>query len=355
MRFRWIALLAFVWSCVTASSAFAASATLTAPADGATFYANDQGFADVTESASFSRDSSCANKTGGIEVFQPDAHGGPGGWSSEGGTTDDTFTTTGAKSIRDYTIRAYLNCGSNPTIYSAPVTFHVLAANTDTDGDGTPDQSDLCPSQAGPATNYGCPPPPDGDGDGIVDELDKCPTDAGVPQNDGCPPALPKDAPKGHKEVKKEDKKILRSFRNGSASCSPTTLDRLAKQAPPTFDANVATQVARLGHCFAQNVPGVPNGWPILTFWSNAEFSPGFDVEPPDLLYSDPKPLLSFDLDAHPGFNAWTIDRAHAKHVFFAPIFSVLTNDLTPTNVGFKLITAVYYPPHADQGYMQVR
>ncbi|MEO7197002.1 MAG: thrombospondin type 3 repeat-containing protein, partial [Solirubrobacterales bacterium] len=51
----------------------------------------------------------------------------------------------------------------------------------DGDGDGVPDSTDDCPTQAGPASNNGCPvvQPGDGDGDGVPDSTDDCPTLAG--------------------------------------------------------------------------------------------------------------------------------------------------------------------------------
>lgn len=57
----------------------------------------------------------------------------------------------------------------------------------DTDGDGVPDPDDKCPD-----TPKGCPVDADGcpldsDGDGVIDCEDKCPTEAGVASNDGCP------------------------------------------------------------------------------------------------------------------------------------------------------------------------
>lgn len=72
----------------------------------------------------------------------------------------------------------------------------------DTDGDGTPDSSDACPSVAGPATNSGCPhdqPPPgdggeDADSDGQPDGTDACPTVPGPLSNQGCPAAPPTPA-----------------------------------------------------------------------------------------------------------------------------------------------------------------
>ena len=57
----------------------------------------------------------------------------------------------------------------------------------DSDGDGVPDQKDECPdTPAGcPVDDRGCPL--DSDNDGVIDCEDRCPTEAGVASNDGCP------------------------------------------------------------------------------------------------------------------------------------------------------------------------
>ena len=54
----------------------------------------------------------------------------------------------------------------------------------DRDGDGVPDDQDLCPDEPGSADLDGCP---DDDGDGIPNREDKCPDQPGPPENDGCP------------------------------------------------------------------------------------------------------------------------------------------------------------------------
>lgn len=54
----------------------------------------------------------------------------------------------------------------------------------DRDGDGVPDNVDLCPDEPGLPSMDGCP---DTDGDGIPDREDKCPKQPGPAQNDGCP------------------------------------------------------------------------------------------------------------------------------------------------------------------------
>jgi len=65
-----------------------------------------------------------------------------------------------------------------------------IPADTDSDGDGVSDLEDLCPHEAGPAENAGCPEGGSGDrdGDGIEDDVDLCPDEAGVPEHAGCPP-----------------------------------------------------------------------------------------------------------------------------------------------------------------------
>ncbi len=66
-------------------------------------------------------------------------------------------------------------------------------APTDTDGDGVADTSDNCDTQAGPASNGGCPvvvpppPPTDTDGDGVADSTDRCDNTRGPASNQGCP------------------------------------------------------------------------------------------------------------------------------------------------------------------------
>ncbi|MBK9107420.1 MAG: OmpA family protein [Saprospiraceae bacterium] len=54
----------------------------------------------------------------------------------------------------------------------------------DTDGDGIPDDEDLCPGVAGLLKFSGCP---DSDKDGIEDSKDKCPELAGLEEFMGCP------------------------------------------------------------------------------------------------------------------------------------------------------------------------
>jgi hypothetical protein len=54
----------------------------------------------------------------------------------------------------------------------------------DRDGDGSPDETDICPDEVGPRRAEGCP---DADGDIIADHEDACPDEAGWIDHDGCP------------------------------------------------------------------------------------------------------------------------------------------------------------------------
>jgi len=61
---------------------------------------------------------------------------------------------------------------------------HELSPSADRDGDGVPDELDLCPDEPGSPEMDGCP---DRDGDGIPDIEDRCPDEPGPAENDGCP------------------------------------------------------------------------------------------------------------------------------------------------------------------------
>ena len=67
---------------------------------------------------------------------------------------------------------------------SPPVAAPSAGAVRDGDGDGVPDDEDLCPTEPGSAELDGCP---DDDGDGIPNREDKCPTQPGPAEHDGCP------------------------------------------------------------------------------------------------------------------------------------------------------------------------
>ncbi len=66
--------------------------------------------------------------------------------------------------------------------YTAGIKFRI--GNIDTDKDGVPDKTDLCPTVPGKIELAGCP---DKDNDGIADKDDACPDVAGKPEFKGCP------------------------------------------------------------------------------------------------------------------------------------------------------------------------
>ncbi len=60
----------------------------------------------------------------------------------------------------------------------------IIEQPKDSDGDGVPDNEDLCPNVKGLREYKGCP---DSDGDGVFDDLDECKTVKGPKENKGCP------------------------------------------------------------------------------------------------------------------------------------------------------------------------
>ena len=71
-----------------------------------------------------------------------------------------------------------------PKATPAPPAVPPVTPPVDYDEDGTPDTTDKCPTEAGPAATKGCP---DQDGDGVADKFDSCKTEKGPASNDGCP------------------------------------------------------------------------------------------------------------------------------------------------------------------------
>ena len=122
----------------------------------------------------------------------------------------------------------------------------------DTDGDGVPDHSDMCPSLPGEQSEdplmHGCPSvPSDADGDGIPDTLDACPRTPGEPnivrRRHGCPPAPPPPSPPepapapapAEPKVKLQTEQISISeqvqFETGTAVLRPESVDLLQQVA----------------------------------------------------------------------------------------------------------------------------
>jgi outer membrane protein OmpA-like peptidoglycan-associated protein len=62
--------------------------------------------------------------------------------------------------------------------------YRLGKAAADRDGDGVPDEADVCPDVAGKKKLAGCP---DSDGDGVADREDACPNEPGLPTSQGCP------------------------------------------------------------------------------------------------------------------------------------------------------------------------
>ncbi len=86
----------------------------------------------------------------------------------------------------------------------------------DTDHDGIDDEHDSCKTIPGVARYNGCPIP-DRDGDGINDEEDKCPDVKGVAENNGCPPVK--------KEIRERVRFVARNieFATKSDGISPSS------------------------------------------------------------------------------------------------------------------------------------
>ena len=134
---------------------------------------------------------------GGSPILEYIATANPGGayCSPVSGVT--TCTVTGLTNGTGYTFTVTAENAVGISAPSAPSTTvtPVAPPPADTDGDGTPDAADTCPTVAGPASNGGCPlptpAPADTDGDGTPDAADTCPTVAGPASNGGCPLPLP--------------------------------------------------------------------------------------------------------------------------------------------------------------------
>jgi OmpA-OmpF porin, OOP family len=107
---------------------------------------------------------------------------------------DETFIMLGANYNTALTELSNYNFNYNLSVYSnigakekpAEVVAVAPPVDKDTDGDGTMDGKDKCPTVAGSAKYDGCPIP-DTDKDGINDDEDKCPTVTGLLKYNGCP------------------------------------------------------------------------------------------------------------------------------------------------------------------------
>jgi hypothetical protein len=359
MRAGIAVLIATVALCCPAL-AQAASVTVTGPNDGQTFHTGSNERATVTLSATLSPDP-CRSGTWYIDYKRSD---GAGFATATGGGIDKTtLSITREDFPGDYLVRGRLEC-VNPDgadAQSGTITYHVVGGDPpqDVDNDGLVEPEDQCPKDAGPADNHGCPrttptdpndppdPPNPGnqDSDGVPDAEDRCPNSAGPEWNDGCQPRAPA-APRGNRE------RNARSSR--SARCSLAKLRAEKRGAAPKFNGN--PQVARLKRCYAKDVPGVPDGWPLITFWASSKFKPAFDVFPPDLRPANSPPITVATLRAKPGFNVYAVKHESSKGVVGLPVFSILTSVDTPTNAGRRLQVGVLFPGGERVGrYKRVR
>ena len=97
---------------------------------------------------------------GGSPILEYRATANPGGVSCTSGATGCTVTGLANGTGYTFTVTAENAVGiSAPSAPSATVT-PTAPPPADTDGDGTPDAADTCPTVAGPASNGGCPLPP---------------------------------------------------------------------------------------------------------------------------------------------------------------------------------------------------
>jgi OOP family OmpA-OmpF porin len=108
-----------------------------------------------------------------------------GPWSAEfdvgrGVTTDPGY---GRETFR---VMAAIRYSIGPS--AKPATPVPSGPPGDRDGDGVPDNLDLCPDQPGTPDLDGCP---DRDGDQVPDNEDECPDEYGPAENAGCPETGP--------------------------------------------------------------------------------------------------------------------------------------------------------------------
>lgn len=185
-------------------------------------------------------------------------------------TVRRTYTVSGS-----HTVKVTITNGRRQSA-SRSRTFAVTGGNpppppVDTDGDGVPDSSDQCPTQAGPASNNGCPvvaPPADRDGDGVPDAQDNCPDVAGPASNQGCPTPPPPVAQCADGVDNDQDGKVdLADPGCASASDDSESPD----PGPPPTGVTITDTVDGfpVSHTFAET-PGRTNTAPMTSLSSGA-------------------------------------------------------------------------------------
>ena len=136
MRCR-VALLALVLALAAAPGAHAASATLTSPPNGATYYTGSQVTAAVPWSGSFDYSPCSGSNFYSGQVQRWDGPSTPmGTWPSNGGSTTGSISGTNNLGVGVYRFRAATFCGPD-TVYSTVATIHVVAGNPPPGGGGT--------------------------------------------------------------------------------------------------------------------------------------------------------------------------------------------------------------------------
>jgi hypothetical protein len=328
------------------------SVSISPPRDGAVYYTGSAQTASVTYTASFDR-GDC--EAGLWYVEKKNADSATWGGSVMGGGLGNHQPSGSKSETQDvlpgtYNLRGYVNCVKpQGESLSATRTFKVVkgseAPARDRDNDGTEDTRDKCLDIPGPPKNTGCPADPSNpnnpDGDTVRGTDDKCPNSAGPTWNAGCRPGTPA-------AIKRSAETKARAAR--SSQCSRAKLSAEARRTPPPFAGTPAVQVVALRRCYARGIPGIPEGWPIVTFWVNASFSPLFEVYPPDLRPANSPPVTRVSLKARRGFNAYAVKSEQVNPQYGLAVFSFLTAQQTPTNTGTRLQVGWIFPSRGAMG-----
>lgn len=362
MRGLLVLVAALVGSLSAVPVAHGVTATLNSPTSG-TLYTGSSGTVQVAWSGSF--DYSPCSGPSDLRLAQVQRYTGPsppgGNWPNQGSPNPPgSGGVSGTLNLGPgvYHFKAWALCdpeGPPPhqehTSSSATVTVVAGSAPptiSDRDLDGVTDSSDQCPDVPGVPANNGCPvldppapvpPAAKPDGDPVPDAKDKCPDASGPVWKEGCPATVPA-APRRKTELK------ARSARSSVCSLSKLRAERRAKA--PKMEGG--PQVAKLKRCYARDVPGVPDGWPLITFWANAKHKPAFEVFPPDLRPASAPPITRATLPARAGFNVYTVKKEKTPGVLGLPVFSILTAETTRTNTGGRLQCGVIFPTKGSVG-----
>ena len=130
-------LAALVLSLAAAPGALAASATLTSPPNGATYYTGSEVSAAVPWSGTFDYSPCSGSNFYSGQVQRWDGPSTPmGTWPSNGGSTTGSISGTNNLGVGVYRFRAATFCGFD-TVYSPVATIHVVAGNPPPGGGGS--------------------------------------------------------------------------------------------------------------------------------------------------------------------------------------------------------------------------